>query len=227
MTNDDLPFGIDPLFPEDDQLGRAIEVTLRQIPPRFDQATVTEPDVIAWCRQLAETAKGNFTRHLSTGPHGKPDTTGAQSLLLIGPFGVGKTWQAFGAMRWLAAERAPVKWRPVSAPRLYSLIRPRPGIDSHAELDQLATVPLLLLDDLGAARETDWTEEILYSVVDARWAADLPTLFTTNLAFRSNNAKARTLQTELSERVFSRLHACQRVTMDGKDRRDPRQGGTP
>jgi DNA replication protein DnaC len=40
---------------------------------------------------------------------------------------------------------------------------------------------LLLLDDLGAERETEWAIETLYLLIDHRVKHELPTIITTNL----------------------------------------------
>ena len=47
--------------------------------------------------------------------------------------------------------------------------------------EQLNTVPLLVLDDLGAETSTSWAEEKLYQIVVHRHEARLPTVITTTL----------------------------------------------
>lgn len=41
--------------------------------------------------------------------------------------------------------------------------------------------PLLVLDDMGADRPTEWSIEILYSILNARYQAQYPTIITSNI----------------------------------------------
>lgn len=173
-------------------LRRAVETTDKRIPPRFLGATATHPDVTAWCRAF--------------GP-------GSRSLLILGPVGTGKTHQAFGAVRTLAAGGVTVRWHADTTPGLLASLRPREGGDSEGEFRKIAAVQLLLLDDLGAAKASEWTEEILYRLINDRYEAMLPGLFTSNIP-------AAELRAVLGDRIASRLaEMCQRVTLRGADRR--------
>jgi DNA replication protein DnaC len=173
-------------------LRRAIELTDRRIPPRFRDAMASHPDVTAWCEEF--------------GP-------ASPSLLILGPVGTGKTFQAFGAIRALAARGLTVGWHADTAPGLLASLRPRQDADSEAEYRKAAAVPLLLLDDLGAAKGSEWTEEILYRLVNDRYEAMLPGLFTSNVP-------APQLRDALGARVASRLtEMCHQVALRGHDRR--------
>ena len=187
-------------------LRRADETTRRHIPPRFRDATATEPAVTAWCDAL-------------TRAYADDDARPVPSLLIAGPTGVGKTWQAFGAIRRIAVSGVVVGWLASSAPDLYALLRPKPDIDGEAEFQRWASIPLLLLDDLGAAKDSEWTEEVLYRLVNHRNAHLLPTIYTTNLPVRGRIAGQPSLQSAVSERVFSRLAECKLITLKGRDRR--------
>ena len=169
-------------------LQRADEVTRRRIPPRFRDATATDPSVTAWCDDL--------TRAYGTG-----DTESVVPMLLAGPTGVGKTWQAYGAIRRIMTGGVVIGWLASTAPDLYARLRPRDGTDSEGEFRRWADVPLLLLDDLGAAKDSEWTEEVLYRLVNHRSERLLPTIYTTNLLIRSRNPGQPSLQSVTSERV--------------------------
>ena len=170
----------------------------RETPIEFANARPTHPDVVAWVRARVE---------------GQPTSP---ALLIAGEPGVGKTWQAWGALRELvlAAARANrrCRWRAVSHPVLNDLLRPKPD-QSHAyALDVYLEADLLLLDDLGAGRQTDWTGDALLRLVDHRWSHRLPTIYTTNLSKEQ-------LRDASDERVLSRLRDSARVLMTGPDLR--------
>jgi DNA replication protein DnaC len=75
------------------------------------------------------------------------------------------------------------------------------------------TVPLCVLDDIGAERVTDWVRERLFVIVNARHDADLPTIFTSNLA-------PPALDDHLGERTMWRIiEMCEVVHLDGPNLR--------
>jgi DNA replication protein DnaC len=183
-------------------LRRAMETTDRRIQPRYRDAIASEGAVTAWCAAFAAPDRG--------WPGGK------NSLLILGRTGVGKTWQAFGAIRLLARRGVTPEWQAVTEPDLYARLRPREGTDSESEFARLADAPLLLLDDLGAAKNSEWTEEVTYRLIGHRYDAMTPTLITTNVEISD-------LRKNLSERVSSRLHEmCRYVVLKGDDRRRAR-----
>lgn len=65
-------------------------------------------------------------------------------------------------------------------------------------LEDLTEVEVLILDDLGAERPTDWVRERLYLVVNQRWQAQRITLFTSNEPLDQ-------LETAIGSRTLSRL----------------------
>jgi DNA replication protein DnaC len=169
----------------------------REFPPRYRTARADHPLVAAWVELF------------------RANPAEVPSLLINGPTGTGKTHQAHGALRSAvtAGQRPRVNWRTTSAPDLYALLRPRNGVDSETEMHAWRTAGLLLLDDLGAAKASEWTEEITYRLIDHRYTHCLPTILTTNVPTAS-------LREHLGDRVASRLaEMCTRVTLTGSDRR--------
>lgn len=99
----------------------------------------------------------------------------------------------------------------------------RPGGPPDA-LDRVMGVDVLILDDLGAERPTDWTFERLYALVNRRWLEELPTVATTNLPGSRRTAPTGhdgpTLDEVLGDRMFSRLvGGAVVVRLSGPDRR--------
>ena len=103
---------------------------------------------------------------------------------------------------------------------------PRPGANPEAAYQRYANTGLLLLDDIGATRDTEWTDMVLDRLIDHRWARGLPTIYTTNLPIAAG--APRTLKSELNARVYSRLATCVVVDMgDAPDRRLPPRESEP
>jgi DNA replication protein DnaC len=134
-----------------------------------------------------------------------------RNLLLFGPVGTGKTHAAVAAVRGPFDQGAEVRFTPVV--ELLDWLRPGGDYDAHATMADLAGCDVLLLDDLGAERPTDWTAERLYALVNRRWLEQLPTVVTTNL-------EPEALQQAVGERLYSRLaDAAVAVRLSGEDRR--------
>ena len=70
---------------------------------------------------------------------------------------------------------------PTLLDHLRATFRPDSLIGYDELFDQINTVPLLVLDDLGAETSTSWAEEKLYQIVVHRHEARLPTIITTTL----------------------------------------------
>lgn len=195
--------------PGHEDIGEACETRVakaqERIPARYATALATEPGVRGWIAALLREAIRNrrVVAAVSSGP----------SLLLLGPTGTGKTFQAYGALRGISACGVTCLWQATSAADLYARMRPRHGVDSEAEFETYAGAALLVLDDLGAAKGSEWVEEVNYRLVNYRYERQLPTLITSNLG-------SRDLAEALGERVASRLREMtQRVSLKGTDRR--------
>lgn len=91
--------------------------------------------------------------------------------------------------------------------------------NKNAVYDELAGVDLLVLDDFGAERSTDFMAEIVFNVIDSRLRSGKPLVITTNLSCSElNNPKDRN-----QKRIFSRLYANSVIyTVMGEDRRKER-----
>ncbi|MFE6178404.1 ATP-binding protein [Streptomyces sp. NPDC056464] len=182
----------------------ALELADARIPARYRRALADHPQITAWADQIARTGR--------PGPTG-PGIAEGPSLLIAGPTGTGKTHQAYGAVRALLTRGVRLRWEATTSADLHARLRPRTGHDGERELQTLARCPLLLLDDLGAAKTSEWTEELTYRLINHRYEHMLPTLITTNLPTAE-------LRTALGDRVASRLaEMTERVILTGPDRR--------
>lgn len=86
----------------------------------------------------------------------------------------------------------------------------------QAYIDSLNKFDLLVIDDLGAERETEYMGEVVHNIIDNRYRAKLPLIITTNLTL--DNLKNPT--DIRKQRIYSRLlEMCIPVLVPGKDRR--------
>ena len=106
-----------------------------------------------------------------------------RGLWFDGPVGTGKTSLAILVAK--AAKDAGRSYAVFPVPRLLAEIKrtfDRDATDSYMGFfRRLCTVDLLVLDDLGAEKQTEWVLEQLYSIVNERWQDRRSIVVTTNL----------------------------------------------
>jgi DNA replication protein DnaC len=106
-----------------------------------------------------------------------------RGLWFDGPVGTGKTSLAILVAK--AADDAGRTYAVYPVPRLLAEIKrtfDRDASDSYMGFfRRLCTVDLLVLDDLGAEKQTEWVLEQLYSIVNERWQDRRSIVVTTNL----------------------------------------------
>lgn len=73
--------------------------------------------------------------------------------------------------------------------------------DKMAEMRRFQSFDLLIIDDFGAERDTEFSKEQVFAIVDARSRADKPTIFTTNLTLQ-NLQNAKNIQ---DRRIYDRV----------------------
>lgn len=178
---------------------RLARAALDFTPPRFRLPILIPPAVTAWAA------------------HG----TSAQGLYLTGQVGTGKTHTAWAAVAAWCAQTGTLPQGGTAAPaviftRMTDLLDDlRPGDDSRRRIRDCQRAALLAVDDLGAEKASEWTQERFYSVIDHRYAEELPLIVTGNLP-------PKQLAGQVGERAASRLaQMCLVVPMTGTDRRRP------
>jgi DNA replication protein DnaC len=108
--------------------------------------------------------------------------------VLIGLYGCGKTHLAAAiANRRMSMyhERSVFMVVPDLLDYLRAAFNPMSTAPLDVRFDEIKRAPLLILDDLGMESATPWAREKLFQLLDYRYAARLPTVFTTSISVTS------------------------------------------
>lgn len=138
-----------------------------------------------------------------------------RGIALMGPVGTGKSHLSSALAHSLRARLVLTVF--VSVTRLLATLRASYGdktVDQEAPLlHSLRTVPVLILDDLGADRPSEPMLERLFDIFDARYTHCLPTVVTMNWNLKD-------LRDYVGERIASRItEMCEPLVLTGQDYR--------
>ena len=149
--------------------------------------------------------------------------TQGKGLYLEGPCGTGKTHLAIAIALAIINTGVPVICK-TSIDILGDIKRcyeRNSEVTEEEVLEAYKTVDLLIIDDLGKEQVTEWSVPVLYSILNERYEALLPTIITTNY---NTTALAEKLSAkgdaETATAIISRfVESSKRVTMSWADYR--------
>lgn len=149
--------------------------------------------------------------------------TQGKGLYLEGPCGTGKTHLAIAIALVIINTGVPVICK-TSIDILGDIKRcyeRNSEVTEEEVLEAYKTVDLLIIDDLGKEQVTEWSVPVLYSILNERYEALLPTIITTNY---NTTALAEKLSAkgdaETATAIISRfVESSKRVTMSWADYR--------
>lgn len=139
-------------------------------------------------------------------------------ICLVGPPGTGKSHLAYAILNELLAKHL-VVGAAGTVPEILDALRPTVGdkgqtLPAENRLEFLKTADIVVLDDLGVERQTEWALERLFVLLNARYNNQLPTIITSNLRLEEVDASLEW------ERIVSRIkEMCVTVVIDGQDYR--------
>jgi DNA replication protein DnaC len=155
-----------------------------------------------------------------------------KGLLFLGKPGLGKTHLAVATLKRVI-RTTNARGLFYSTPELLALIRGTYNAATRSsEADVIRPVieaELVVLDDLGAERPTDWVEETMNLIVNTRYNHRRLTIFTSNYPIEAPaGSHAEELKERVGFRLFSRLHEmCEFLSLNGVDYRELGPDATP
>ena len=168
---------------------------------------------------------------------GYPLETDGRGLLFTGSIGCGKTHLAVGLLRELVEQRGATgifcDYRDLLK-QIQNSYNPQVAITEFQILQPVFEAQVLLLDELGAVKPTDWVWDTVAHILNTRYNDKRTTLITTNYPnqapaltsqdrYSPANAAARAMREEtlgdrIGERMRSRLQEmCIPVNVQGQD----------
>lgn len=107
-------------------------------------------------------------------------------IIFFGDYGTGKTHlaAAIGNYRQALGESPMFVVVPDLLDHLRATFSPSSSVAFDELFNQVRTVPLLILDDLGTQSATPWAREKLYQIFNYRYNAELPTVITSAQALK-------------------------------------------
>lgn len=165
----------------------------------FENDDGSQPKVLHIAKNYVE----NFDEMKKTG----------KGLLLYGGVGTGKTYAAASIANALIDKG--VSAMVTNFARISNKLQER-FEKKQAYLDNLNKFDLLVLDDLAAERSTEYMQEIVYNVIDARYRAGLPMIITTNLSLETIKNPPNATDNRIYDRI---LEKCFPVEVKGKSHR--------
>lgn len=137
----------------------------------------------------------------------------AKGLVFFGDVGTGKTFFAACIANALLDKGYPVMMLDID--RIINTLQG--SWDGRQEyLDSFHRCPLLVVDDLGMESKSEYVQQKVFSIIDARCKAKLPLVVTTNLT----SEQLKNPKDIDSRRIYSRLlEMCMPIEVKGPDKR--------
>ena len=191
-----------------------------RIPERYRNCSITNFSHITDSQRAAKAFARRFVESYPAVDAG---------ILMTGPVGVGKTHLAVAILAELLDVKA-ARGVFCDFTELLDRIQASFGRGADESSDDILApfrdAELLVLDELGARRPSDWARDVLYGLLNTRYNRKRATILTSNYADEPEKAGGETLELRVGSAVRSRLaEMCQLLPIAGPDyRREIRPG---
>lgn len=180
------------------KLFKKSNITKRGIKRTFDNFEVNKSNIRAY--EIAKKYAEDWEKF-------KEEGTG---LIFIGKFGTGKTHLAFAIANYLLNKGVPVVYETL----INLMEQVKFGYEKDADIGYYEIIrlycecDLLIIDDLGKEKLSDWVLEKLFQIINTRYENMLPILITTNynekeiikrLSYNNDGIAAESLVSRLNE----------------------------
>lgn len=186
---------------------------------RMRQTGFPESDMASWTFENDDMANGAITQAMrSYVANFKDFCRTGKGLLLWGNLGTGKTYAACEVANALIDEGYPVLV--TNFARLTNTLQ---GMYEGKQdyIDGLNRFALLVIDDLGAERKTEFMQEMVWNIIDSRYRAGLPMIVTTNLSIEEIKKPDNVGVGRIYDRILERCHP---INVKGGSRRKKTAG---
>jgi DNA replication protein DnaC len=142
-------------------------------------------------------------------------------LLFLGSCGVGKTHLAVALLKKIVMEKGDNGLFYDFRDLLREIQASWNSVSKTSELDVLRPVleaRVLVLDELGANKPTDWVRDTIAHIINCRYNDKKLTIFTSNYLDSPRNQKEESLTDRIGVRLRSRLYEmCREIPIQGDD----------
>ena len=136
-------------------------------------------------------------------------------LLLFGNVGTGKSFIAGCIANALLDKGVPVIMTNFS--RILNKLTDMYAGDRNTYIDGFNRYPLMIIDDLGIERNSEFAQEQVFSVIDSRYRSQLPMIVTTNLSLKKLKNPEDMARARIYDRVLER---CMPIRVNEQNIRD-------
>lgn len=145
-----------------------------------------------------------------------------KGILFTGTVGVGKTHLAVSILKGLTERKFNCLFYEFGSllKEIQDSYNPNTKTSELGVLGPVLDAEVLVLDELGAAKPTDWVRDTMAHIINTRYNDRKLTIFTTNYPDDRKSDKEETLEDRIGVRLRSRLYEmCKTVEMSGSDYR--------
>ena len=152
-----------------------------------------------------------------------------RGILFTGPVGIGKTHLAVSILKGLTERGFPTLFYEFGSllKEIQDSYNPNTRTSELGVLSPVLNAEVLVLDELGASKPTDWVRDTMAHIINNRYNDQKATIFTTNYPDERVSDREETLEDRIGVRLRSRLYEmCKTVEMKGSDYRRIIRPGT-